>query len=109
MVDIFAPVRRLDGRQTSFRPSVFTACAGRFGTRRLPNVVLPMPLGKPCAGNPHARFERGSYSPDRARAVPTVGSTSDHLRSDARRDVPPGAVEAGLVARCRPSGAFSAD
>jgi hypothetical protein len=35
-----------------------------------------MPLSKPCAGNPHARFERGSYSTDRARAVHTVGSTS---------------------------------
>jgi hypothetical protein len=27
-----------------------------------------LPLGKPCAGNPHARFERGSYPPVRARA-----------------------------------------
>src|SRR5258708_39273609 len=56
--------------------SVSIACAARFATRRLHNVVLPMPLGKPCAGNPHARFERGSYSTDRYRAVQTVGSTS---------------------------------
>jgi hypothetical protein len=46
-----------------------------------------MPLGKPCAGNPHARFERGSYSTGRARAVQTVGSTSERDSSDAAKDL----------------------
>jgi group II intron reverse transcriptase/maturase len=45
-----------------FHPSGSIACAERFAIRWLRNAGVPMPLGKPCAGNPHARFERGSHS-----------------------------------------------
>ena len=51
-------------------------CAARSATRRLHNASIRDVAGKPCAGNPHARFERGPYRNDRARAIGKVGSTN---------------------------------
>ena len=42
------------------RASGCIACAAPSSTRRLRNAVTRETTGKPCAGNPHARFERGS-------------------------------------------------
>ncbi len=43
-----------------FQTSGSIACAAPFSTRRLRNAATRETTGKPCAGNPHARFERGS-------------------------------------------------
>ena len=49
----------VDARRTS-TASGCTACAEPSATRRLRNAAsLETTTGKPCAGNPHARFERG--------------------------------------------------
>jgi len=37
-----------------------TACVGPSSTRRLRNAADRETTGKPCAGNPHARLQRGS-------------------------------------------------
>ena len=68
-----APSRRRGrraGRATTSTTSASTACAGPSATRSSPsgnrrprNAAARETTGKPCAGNPHARFERGSCCP----------------------------------------------
>src|SRR5205814_5039481 len=53
------------GRATTSGISAFIACVGPSVTRSSPsgrglhNAATRKTTGKPCAGNPHARFERG--------------------------------------------------
>ncbi len=42
------------------RPTACTACAGPSSIRGLRSAATRTITGKPCAGDPHARFERGS-------------------------------------------------
>ena len=42
---------------------------GTVRYRRLHNATIRDATGKPCAGNPHARFERGPYRNDHGNAV----------------------------------------
>jgi hypothetical protein len=59
------PARRTAGRVSTSNALAFIACAGPLPTRRNPsgwrlhNAVCRPITGKPCAGNRHARFERG--------------------------------------------------
>ncbi len=53
-------VSSCDGTAPSSKHWASAACAGRFSIREQRNAAIPRPPGKPCAGNPHARFERGS-------------------------------------------------
>ena len=48
------------GRASPSGTSGSTDCAAPSATRRLRNAASRETTGKPCAGNPHARFERGS-------------------------------------------------
>ena len=41
-------------------PPGFTNCARLCATLCKPRTAKT--IGKPCVGNPHARFERGAYS-----------------------------------------------
>ena len=67
-----------------------TAYVGPSGTRRLRNAAAQETTGKPCAGNPHARFERGSC-PFSGQSRGRVGSTN----GPARR--PNGAGSGGIL------------
>ena len=53
------PERLPDGTATSSTTTGSTACAGPSATPARANAALRQTAGKPCAGNPHARFERG--------------------------------------------------
>src|SRR5436189_2768468 len=55
--------RRL-GRAATSKASDSIVCSEPSVTRRLHNAEARLLTGKPCAGNPHARFERGSCTSD---------------------------------------------
>ncbi len=65
-----------DAAATTSRASDSTDCAARSAIRRLHNASTRDNSGKPCAGNPYARFESGPYPTSRARATGKVGSTN---------------------------------
>jgi len=56
-------------------PSGSIDCAEPSATRKLRNAATRETAGKPCAGNPHARFERGSCR-NPASCWRQVGSTN---------------------------------
>ena len=58
------------------RPRPPSPARHRPATRRLRNAAAREATGKPCAGNPHARFERGSCSNVRRKAGRKVRSTN---------------------------------
>jgi len=62
---LWAAAKRPAGRRllALYDPSCGVTSCGRResgATRRLRNAAIREATGKPCAGNPHARFERGS-------------------------------------------------
>src|SRR5437899_1951302 len=57
---ISVPAKPNAGRASHSGTLGSIACEARSATRGSRNAATRQTIGKPCAGNPHARFERGS-------------------------------------------------
>jgi group II intron reverse transcriptase/maturase len=83
-VGTYNQVKSSVGHASTSGASAFSACAAPSSTRskpptgRLRNAATRTTTRKPCAGNSHARFERGSCSlSPRSRGERIEGSTND--------------------------------